>query len=172
MLGNLSCNVRLGYPTINVMSSTHWERFGSWLRQQRRLADLTQKNLADMAGIHEVQLARIEKGESGTKRDTVLALAKALNVDVDESLELAGFARSKTIYIETSGHYDTAVKVTRDEPRKPRNYVELLQALEAVGIEIEWATIGNLENKTEDDFQELFERIQMDTNFSIKRKNK
>lgn len=56
------------------MSSVHWERFGSWLRRQRHLADMTQKQLADKAGIHEVQLARIEKGESGTKRDTVAAL--------------------------------------------------------------------------------------------------
>ncbi len=71
MLGNLSCNVRLGYPTIDVMpfniQKTHWEQFGAWIRKARRDANLTQKNVADSTGIHEVQLARIEKGESGTK---------------------------------------------------------------------------------------------------------
>jgi transcriptional regulator with XRE-family HTH domain len=103
MLGNLSCNVRSAYPTIDVMPSmlpkSHWEQFGAWLRKLRRDAELTQKQVAEGAGIHEVQLARIEKGESGTKRETVIALAKALNVDESTALNHAGYASVQPLVI-------------------------------------------------------------------------
>ena len=97
MLGNPSCNVISKYPTINVVLPSHWKDFGSWIRIQRKLADLTQDQLAKKAGIHAVQLARIEKGESGTRRDTVLALAKALGQDQDELLNKAGFVQTNGV---------------------------------------------------------------------------
>jgi len=47
--------------------------FGSWLKSQRNAAGLTQGAIAKSAPIDRVHLARIESGESGTKRDTVIS---------------------------------------------------------------------------------------------------
>ena len=55
-------------------------------------AHLTQAVVAAKVGIHVVQLARIESGDSGTKRDTVIAIARAIGLRVNEALERAGFS--------------------------------------------------------------------------------
>lgn len=95
MLGKLSCNVGQTFPTLNVMSSTttetHWQQFGKWLKTKRIEAKLTQVQVANKAGITDVQYARIEKGESGTKRETVIELAKAIGSNLIETLNKAGF---------------------------------------------------------------------------------
>lgn len=99
MLGKLSCNVGNIYPTINVMSSVstenHWKQFGQWIRKMRKAAGLTQVQVSSGAEITDVQLARIEKGESGTKRDTAISIIEAINhksntghkVDLNEARE-------------------------------------------------------------------------------------
>jgi len=162
MLGNLSCNVTLGYPTINVMPSllpkSHWEEFGAWIRKMRRDAELTQKQVATKAEIHEVQLARIEKGESGTKRETVIAIAKAIGIDVSLTLNKAGFAT-----------VDTPGLVIPPYPKRPKNVAEFLDVLSTLG-EFEFA--GDLSKFTEDDFAELLERIRADVEITVKRKNR
>lgn len=76
---------------------SHWKQFGSWLRRQRRNANLSQKALAEAIGISEVQLARIEKGESGTRRGTVIEISKALDIDHVEALYFAGFCDTEPI---------------------------------------------------------------------------
>lgn len=165
MLGNLSCNVLLGYPTLSVMPSmlpkSHWEQFGSWIRKMRRDAELTQKDVSKKAGIHEVQIARIEKGESGTKRDTVIAIAKALGIDESVALNKAGFA-------QVEGIAGRGLMVP-PFPKKPKNIVEFFEMLGNLG-EFEFA--GDLSQFTEDDFAELLERIKADVDITIRRKAK
>jgi transcriptional regulator with XRE-family HTH domain len=51
---------------------------GSWLFTHRKKADLTQSQAAKKAGISRTQWARIESGESGTKRNQIPSLAKAV----------------------------------------------------------------------------------------------
>lgn len=95
MLGKLSCNVGKDCLTINVMSSvateSHWKQFGKWIRQKRNEAGLTQLQVATKADITDVQFARIEKGESGTKRETVINIANAIGLSVAQALDKAGF---------------------------------------------------------------------------------
>jgi len=83
MLGKLSCNVGNIFPTINVMptlsTEEHRKIFGAWLKNQRVYAGLTQKELAEGAEITEMTIGRIEKGESGTKRDTAISIVDAIN---------------------------------------------------------------------------------------------
>jgi len=60
--------------------------FGDRLRMLRKEHELTLAALAERAGIHLQSLARIERGEQKPSWETVVALARALNVEVAEFL--------------------------------------------------------------------------------------
>lgn len=144
-------------------NSELWIQFGAWLRTQRKLANMSQDELSRRAGVHEVSVARYEKGESGARRDTVINLANALGVDVREALQRAGFSAVPL-------HLDLEPYGMKIQPKKPRDLPELLEALEALGIEIDFATLkGNFENYTPDDFEELKDQIAATVGVKIKR---
>lgn len=150
--------------------STHWQEFGQWLRQQRRLAELTQSQVARKAGIHTVQVARIEKGESGTKRDTVMQLALAIGIDAGEALGKAGFS-----LVDPSGSDFKHGVIVPPFPKKPKNLAEFLEQLEALGIEqLDFAgmDLSALAESSPDELDELKERIAADVNITLRRKNK
>ena len=56
-------------------------RFGSALRRVREEKGLTQKALAESAGVHPNTVARMERGEVEPSWQVVLAFSKALGVD-------------------------------------------------------------------------------------------
>jgi transcriptional regulator with XRE-family HTH domain len=68
------------------------KEFGAYIREVRKDLRLTQAEASRLIGIHAVQLARIEYGESGTKRETVIAIAKAYKQDVSDFLNRAGYS--------------------------------------------------------------------------------
>jgi transcriptional regulator with XRE-family HTH domain len=74
-----------------------WKQFGVWIKDQRETAKpkKTQDTVAKDAGISVVHLSRIENGQSGAKRDTVIAIAKAIPCDVNEALSRAGFGEGE-----------------------------------------------------------------------------
>lgn len=88
-------SVRADSPT-----KTLWREFGQWIKQCRENAklsnpSLTQERVAQKAGISVVQLSRIENGESGTKRDTIIALARVIGISEAEAMDRAGFGEPK-----------------------------------------------------------------------------
>jgi transcriptional regulator with XRE-family HTH domain len=172
MLGNLYCNVGLEKPTIGVMSemipNSPWERFGPWIRQKRREADLTQAEVAKRAKIHEVQLARIEKAESGTKWSTVIHIAKAIGIPAEEALNMAGFSLTSD---DGRAVYQHGLIIPAPIKR-PRNVVEFLAILESLGDVTFNIDRAALVNYTEEDFHELLERIKTDIEITVRRKKK
>jgi transcriptional regulator with XRE-family HTH domain len=67
--------------------------FGRWISRRREDEGLTQERVRAKVGISQVQLSRIENGESGTRPETVMKLARAIpNTSVAEALWRAGFA--------------------------------------------------------------------------------
>jgi transcriptional regulator with XRE-family HTH domain len=52
------------------------------LAEQRRARNLTQKQLAEMAGVDQAEISRIERGQANPTTATLGALTKALGVDV------------------------------------------------------------------------------------------
>lgn len=50
---------------------------------QRLIANKTQTEIAEAAGIHQETLSRIERGTHHPRRRTALAIAAALGVDVE-----------------------------------------------------------------------------------------
>jgi transcriptional regulator with XRE-family HTH domain len=56
-------------------SSLLAELLGHNLRRQRRLADLSQQELADLADLHRVDIGAIERGTRLPRLDTILKLS-------------------------------------------------------------------------------------------------
>jgi transcriptional regulator with XRE-family HTH domain len=55
--------------------------FGGRLRELREQKGLSQRQLADQAGMNKDALARLERGERSPSWETVLTLAEALGVE-------------------------------------------------------------------------------------------
>ncbi|GAA1779175.1 MULTISPECIES: helix-turn-helix transcriptional regulator [Actinomycetes] len=55
-------------------------RFGDRIRDARREADLTQDQLAELAGIHRTTLQDTEAGKTDPKFSLILRLARALRL--------------------------------------------------------------------------------------------
>lgn len=82
---------------MNVMSAGKadpkqvWRLFGPWLRRQREIAGKTRKQVASVVEIHPVQLARIETGDSGTRKETLDLLISELGLNAEDAYRMAGF---------------------------------------------------------------------------------
>lgn len=100
-----------------VLDKERWKNFGRWMRETREAKRLSQEGLARRIGIDRQQVYRLEGGLSGTRRETVLKIAEALEQSPAEALNMAGFAIPRT-------------------PGRISNGRELLEVLEASGIEI------------------------------------
>lgn len=66
--------------------------FGRWIRAKREKLQLSQDGVADKVGVDRQTIYRIEGGLTGTKRETVIAIATALDLDVDDALVRSGWA--------------------------------------------------------------------------------
>jgi len=91
------CNGATSFVTPKIQMQKNnteqmWFEFGSWIKSIREAARLSQAGAANRAGIDRQQWYRIENGLSGSKRETVIAMAKAVSVNIDEALTRAGFA--------------------------------------------------------------------------------
>jgi transcriptional regulator with XRE-family HTH domain len=78
--------------------------FGSWLRNRRKALDLLQSDVAQRAGVSISYISTLERGQKHSTtgaeltpdRDKVIAIAKAVNGDIDEALLLCGYAPADT----------------------------------------------------------------------------
>ena len=80
-----------------VFDKKRWRVFGDWLKIKREEAKLSQDGLAYLVGVDRQTIYRLENALSGTKRETVIAIAKALNANEEEALRKAGFAPQEEI---------------------------------------------------------------------------
>jgi predicted ATPase/DNA-binding XRE family transcriptional regulator len=67
--------------------------FGEWLRQHRRMLDLTQQDLADQAGCARITLRRIEADALKPSKELALILLEKLGIPEVERLQWVQFAR-------------------------------------------------------------------------------
>jgi transcriptional regulator with XRE-family HTH domain len=135
--------------------------FAKWLRsayEKSNFKTLTQ--LAEAAGSNKATISRLMSGAPQTltgkpskpRTGLVMKLAEVLNASEDEGMFYAGHPVYGKPY------------------KKPTNLPELLESLDALGIEIDWASVkGNFDNYTPDDFEELKEQIAADAGLKIKR---
>ena len=58
------------------------ETFARNLRELRKAAELSQEKLGAAAGLHMTEVSRLERGTRDPRLETLVKLARALNVDV------------------------------------------------------------------------------------------
>ncbi len=80
-------------PAVEAMAMRGRHTLGQRIRRLRNAAGLSQDALARDAGIGQVTLVRLEKGEQTPRFRTLGAIAKALEVDVSELLVKSEFLR-------------------------------------------------------------------------------
>lgn len=68
---------------------------GNWVRINRENAGFSQDKLGKQIGIDRQQIYRIENGLSGTKPETIVAIARALEIDESNGLEFGGYLSPK-----------------------------------------------------------------------------
>lgn len=60
--------------------------FGQWLKMRREMRGLSMNALGQKVGITHSHISNIESGKSEPHKDTVVAIAEALDVDPQEAL--------------------------------------------------------------------------------------
>ena len=94
------------------------KRFGEWLREHRVVLGINQAEAGKRAGMSRTQWIRLEHGESGTKRENIPAIAKAIKADLHETYRRAGYAppasRHKPIPDFIARFYDLPQSVQDD----------------------------------------------------------
>lgn len=72
---------------IHIYNQKYIKAFGERLRALREERKLSQRKLAEIAGIKYSQIGRIERGEQNTSLSSIYVLAKALEVTPSEFLD-------------------------------------------------------------------------------------
>lgn len=75
------------------MKSNINEEVGFNIRKIREERDLSQEELADMAGLHRAYVGQIERGEKNIGLKNLEKIAKALNVKIKVLLDISAIDR-------------------------------------------------------------------------------
>jgi transcriptional regulator with XRE-family HTH domain len=71
------------------------QAFGEFVRAQRRLAQVSQRNLARMSGVSDSYLSQIERGNYRPSPQVVKALATAFGLEPKQLYTMLGFMDEK-----------------------------------------------------------------------------
>ena len=71
-------------------------RFARLLRSERLARGISQEALAELAGLHRTYVGSVERGERNITVDNMEALAKALDLDIRDLLQVPVEAGSKS----------------------------------------------------------------------------
>jgi transcriptional regulator with XRE-family HTH domain len=82
------------------MTEKQRKEFGRWLREHREALGLNQTEAGRRARMSRTQWTRLELGESGTRRENIPQVAKAIKADLHETYRKAGFVPpSEELYV-------------------------------------------------------------------------
>ena len=70
-----------------MVKNPELKKFGEQVRKLRKVRDLSQEDLAELAGLHPNYIGGIERGERNLAFLNILRLAKALGVSPSELLK-------------------------------------------------------------------------------------
>jgi predicted transcriptional regulator len=77
-------------PGTNGSGSELQAHFGKTVREARHKAGLTQTHLAELSGLAQQYIARIEAGHINPTLATMVAVARVLHLNVGDMLSQAG----------------------------------------------------------------------------------
>ena len=73
------------------------KEFGTTIKNARLTKDLSLRDLAELTGLDHSYIGRLEKDTSIPSRETVVKLAKALNIPEDELMVMAGYIENEEL---------------------------------------------------------------------------
>ena len=120
--------------------------FGEWIKQRRKVLDLTQEELAQRAGYSKFALRKIESGERRPSKQLAELLAKALEIPPDEQQTFIRVARGETTLERLRiPSLDSFAKITGHQPASISNRIPL-QPTPLLGRDSELAAMERLFN--------------------------
>ncbi len=114
--------------------------FSYWLKEQRRVSSLTQKELADLIGCSTITVVKLEAGERRPSKQVAKLLAEHLGVGPDEYSRFVAFARVNPLCDEEASLAQSAAQAPWREVRRsdnlpvyPTSYIGREELTEAAG---------------------------------------
>jgi transcriptional regulator with XRE-family HTH domain len=92
--------------------------FGEFVRAQRRLAQVSQRNLARMSGVSDSYLSQIERGNYRPSPQVVKALAQAFGLKPKQLYTMLGFMDEQEENDPPAGVEEAIRSDTRLEPEQ------------------------------------------------------
>lgn len=90
------------------------EAFGSFLRAQRRLANLSLRDMAERTKVSNAYLSQIERGLHAPSVRVLRSIAKALDLSAEAMLAQAGMFEDDEAPASAAGVPDTEAAIRRD----------------------------------------------------------
>ena len=112
------------FPPISV------HNLGDYLREQRHSAELSLRQLSEVAGISNPYLSQIERGLKKPSAEILQALAKALRISAESLYVRAGFLEERTDAGEAAA-VDVHAAVLADPKLSNRQRAVLLDVYES-----------------------------------------
>jgi transcriptional regulator with XRE-family HTH domain len=97
-------------PPIN----DYLEQLGGYIRSQRKLANLTLRQLAAQSRISNPYLSQIERGLHEPSVHVLQSIARALDIAAEDLLEHAGFSRASPNGHEAHAATEAAIRTDPD----------------------------------------------------------
>ena len=96
------------------------EAFGQWLNAQRKLADLSLRQLAELTDVSATYLSQLERGLHEPSLRVVRSIASSLNVSMERVLEQLGLveedlAEGSTVATEAAIKSDPVLSTSQKE---------------------------------------------------------
>lgn len=102
-----------------------WTAFGQWLREERLRSGFSVAEAAHRSGFSRQQWDKLEKGDTGTKREKIPMIALALGLPESEVYLRAGFS-AHTI---PSADEEIVMLLARMNEEEKRRSIKVLRAL-------------------------------------------
>ena len=115
-------------PTFPPIAAVH--TLGDYLREQRHSAELSLRQLSEVAGVSNPYLSQIERGLKKPSAEILQALAKALRISAESLYVRAGFLEERTDLGETPA-VDVQAAVLADPKLSNRQRAVLLDVYES-----------------------------------------
>ena len=100
-------------------SDEQLQAFGEFVRAQRRLAQVSQRNLARMSGVSDSYLSQIERGNYRPSPQVVKALATAFGIEPKQLYTMLGFGDGEDgaapVSVEQAIQLDTRLEAAQKE---------------------------------------------------------
>ena len=97
--------------------------FGEFVRAQRRLAQVSQRNLARMSGVSDSYLSQIERGNYRPSPQVVKAIAQAFGLEPKQLYTMLGFIDEE----DAESHISVEQAIQLDSRLEPAQKESLLR---------------------------------------------